>query len=105
MATEERICSVSDVPVGEARRFDLGLLRVCIVRLGDAWYAIGDSCTHQETSLSEGGIDPDEETIECRKHGSMFSLESGKPLCLPATRPTPVYNLRIDGDSVMLMVP
>jgi len=46
----------------------------------------------------------DECEIECPKHGSTFSLTSGEPQALPATRPVPTYELRIEGDDVMMVV-
>ncbi len=42
--------------------------------------------------------------IECWKHGSCFSLVSGDPNSLPATRPEPVYEVRVDGDDVLVDV-
>ena len=104
MSTLERICSVADLADGEARRFDLGSLRLAVVRLGDDWYAIGDRCTHQDISLAEGEVDADELTIECWKHGSCFSLTTGEPSSLPATRPTPVFTVKIEGDDVFVEV-
>ena len=58
-------------------------------------------CTHQDFSLSEGEVDEDEREIECWKHGSTFSLETGEPQSLPATKPVPVYDVRVDGDDVL----
>jgi 3-phenylpropionate/trans-cinnamate dioxygenase ferredoxin subunit len=103
--TEERICSVTDVEPGEAKRFELGRLAIAVVRIDDDWYAIGDTCTHQKISLSEGEVHAETREIECWKHGSCFSLETGEPSSLPATRAEPVYDLRIDGDDVMVEVP
>ena len=98
----ERICSVQDVAPGTAKRFDLGRVRVAVVRIGDDWYAVGDRCTHQDISLAEGEVLVDEREIECWKHGSCFSLETGVPSSLPATKPTPVYAIRLDGEDVYL---
>jgi len=103
--TEERICSIGDVPPGEARAFALGNLAIAVVRIGDDWYAIGDVCTHQKISLAEGEIHPDTLEIECWKHGSCFSLETGAPNSLPATKAEPVYEIRIDEDDVMVVLP
>ena len=102
---EERLCSITDVQPGQARRFTLGALDIAVVRIGDDWYAIGDTCTHQKVSLSEGEIDESELQIECWKHGSCFSLVTGEPSALPATRPVPVYELRIDGTDVLVVQP
>jgi len=101
---EERICSVTDVASGESRRFELGELTVAVVRIDDDWYAIGDRCTHEDISLAEGELLTDQREIECWKHGSCFSLEDGEPSSLPATKPVPVYEIRIDGDDVYLVV-
>ncbi len=102
---EERICSVTDVPPGEARKFTLGRLEIAVVRIDDDWYAIGDVCTHQKISLSEGEVHADTREIECWKHGSSFSLETGDPNSLPATKAEPVYDIRIDEDDVMVVLP
>jgi 3-phenylpropionate/trans-cinnamate dioxygenase ferredoxin component len=102
---EERICSVTDVESGQARRFTLGSLAIAVVRIDDDWYAIGDICTHQKISLSEGEVHADTREIECWKHGSCFSLETGDPSSLPATKAEPVYEIRIDDDDVMVVLP
>ncbi len=103
--TLERVCSIHDLAPGEARRFDLGEARLALVRIEDDWYCIGDRCTHQDISLSEGEVDPDELEIECWKHGSRFSLVTGEPSSLPATQPTPTYEVRIDGEDVWVDLP
>ena len=103
--TEERICGVADVPPGQARAFALGNLAIAVVRIGDDWYAIGDVCTHQKISLAEGEIHPDTLEIECWKHGSCFSLETGEPDVLPAVIAEPVYRIWADGDDVFVEVP
>jgi 3-phenylpropionate/trans-cinnamate dioxygenase ferredoxin subunit len=99
---EAKVCSVGDVADGSARRFDVDGHRLCVVRLGDDWYVIGDECSHADYSLSEGEVWADECEIECPKHGSTFDLRSGEPQALPATRPVPVYEVRVDGDTVVV---
>ena len=100
----ERLCTVNDVADGEARRFELGKVAIAVVRLGDDWYAIGDRCTHQDISLSEGEVLADSLELECWKHGSCFSLVDGQPHALPATKPVPTYSLTIEGDDVFVEV-
>jgi 3-phenylpropionate/trans-cinnamate dioxygenase ferredoxin component len=103
--TTTRLCSVDDVPSGTAERFVVGQHPLCVVRLGEDWYVIGDICSHAEVSLSEGEVDPATRQIECWKHGSSFSLATGQPDSLPATRPVPTYRVRIDGDDVLVEIP
>jgi 3-phenylpropionate/trans-cinnamate dioxygenase ferredoxin component len=99
------LCRLDELPPGGARRFDVGGLRLAVVRLGDDVYALHDECSHQNVPLSEGEVDPDERTIECWKHGSAFSLETGEPESLPATRPVAVYDVRVDDGEVVVVVP
>jgi 3-phenylpropionate/trans-cinnamate dioxygenase ferredoxin subunit len=96
------VCRANDVPDGDALRVDVDGFPVCVVHIGDEWYAIGDTCSHAEFSLSEGDVWSDEREIECPKHGAMFSLRTGEPLTLPATRPVPTFAVRIEGDDVVL---
>ena len=102
--TRVRLCDVDDIASGAARRFDVGPHRIAVVRIDDDFYAIGDTCSHADYSLSEGEVDCDERTLECWKHGSQFSLVDGKPVSLPATRPVPVYDVAVDDGAVFLTI-
>ena len=100
----ERLCAVGDVTEAMPVRFDVGPHRICLVRLGEDFYAIGDTCSHADVSLSEGEVDADTKHIECWKHGSCFSLETGVPDVLPATKPVPVYEVSVEGGDVFVEV-
>ncbi len=96
------VCRLEELASGSARRVEVGGRAVALVRIGDDVYAIGDTCSHAEVSLSEGEVVCDAKEIECVKHGSAFSLETGEPQTLPATQPVPVYVVRVvDGDVVV----
>lgn len=90
---------------GTAMRVEGGPYGICLVRIGDDFYAISDRCSHAEVALSEGEVDTYDCAIECWKHGSMFSLLDGEPQALPATEPVPVYKVVVDGDDVVVTVP
>ena len=81
--TRARVLRVNDLAPGTARRFDVDGHRIALVRIGDDFYAIGDTCSHADYSLSEGDVWEDECEIECPKHGSTFSLKTGEPQTLP----------------------
>jgi 3-phenylpropionate/trans-cinnamate dioxygenase ferredoxin subunit len=100
-----RLCGRDDVAPGSARRFDVDGHRIALVRIGDDFYALGDECSHADFSLSEGDVWEDELEIECPKHGSTFSLLTGEPQTLPATKPVPVYVVQVDGDDVKVVLP
>ena len=104
MAHDEVLCRLDELASGEARRFEVGRHQLCVVRIGDEVYVIGDRCSHADYSLSEGEIYADEREIECWKHGSTFSLETGEPQSLPATQSVPTYRVHIaDGNVVVAL--
>ena len=100
MGDAVRVCAREDLAPGTARCFAVNGERVAVVRINDDFYAIGDTCSHADFSLSEGDVWADELEIECPKHGSTFSLTTGEPQTLPATQPVPVYEVIVDGDDV-----
>ena len=102
--TALRLGAVDELASGEARRFDVEGHRIALVRIEDDFYAIGDRCTHADISLAEGDVDVDDCTLECWKHGSTFSLTTGEPQTLPATKATPVYDVRVEDGDVMVVV-
>jgi 3-phenylpropionate/trans-cinnamate dioxygenase ferredoxin component len=94
--------SIHEFVDGAARRVEVDGAAVCVVRLGDDWFAIGDVCSHADFSLSDGDVWADDCAVECPKHGAMFSLRTGEPQSLPATQPVPVFAVTITDDQVMV---
>lgn len=90
---------------GEPLAVEIDDHEVVLVRLGDEVHAMKDECSHGQVKLSEGEVDSFDCTIECYLHGSTFDLRSGKPQCLPATEPVPVYPTKIEGETVMVELP
>ena len=105
MGDTVRVCSADELAPGEARRFDIGAHRVALVRIGDDFYAIGDRCSHEDFSLSDGEVLVEECEIECWKHGSTFSLTTGEPQSLPAVKPVPVYSVVREGEDILVELP
>jgi len=100
-----RLCGRDELSAGSARRFEVGPHRIALVRIDDDFFALGDTCSHEDYSLSEGEVLTGACEIECWKHGSMFDLRTGEPRSLPATKPVPVYRVRAEGDDVLVELP
>jgi 3-phenylpropionate/trans-cinnamate dioxygenase ferredoxin subunit len=93
-----KVCSVNDLAVKSAVKVTIEGVPIALVKdsAGDI-FAIGDTCSHGEISLSEGFVEDD--TLECWAHGSKFGLTTGRPRNFPAFEPVPVYTVTItDGD-------
>lgn len=97
-----KVGSVSHLRDNTAFHVDIGRVPVCLVRTGGEVLAVRDECSHGEVALSDGDVFGD--TIECWLHGSRFDLRTGEPNALPATKPVPVYPVRIDGDDIFVAV-
>jgi 3-phenylpropionate/trans-cinnamate dioxygenase ferredoxin subunit len=102
--TAVAVCAFDDLAPGSARKFDVEGHPVAVVRIGDDVYAIGDTCSHAEVSLSEGEVFADTCEIECVKHGSTFDLKTGEPQTLPATQPVPVYDAVVEDGQIVVTV-
>ena len=98
-----RACALSEIPPEGVVGVELGTVPVAIVRAEGEIYAIRDVCSHEEVPLSEGEVY--DHTVECWLHGSCFDLRTGKPTGPPATQAVPTYQVKIDGDDVLVALP
>ena len=96
---------LDELSPGTVRRVMVDGVAVAVVRCGDDVYAIGDVCSHANVSLSDGEVWCDEKELECPKHGSTFSLETGEPVTLPATQPVPTYRAQVVDGQVEVSAP
>jgi 3-phenylpropionate/trans-cinnamate dioxygenase ferredoxin subunit len=62
---------------GKPQLVVIGDIRICLARVGDSFYAVGDKCSHNGESLSKGQINFLGEVV-CPWHGYRFSLKSGR---------------------------
>ena len=97
-------CRLVDLPRGEAYRLDIDP-PVSVFHTDDGEvFAIDDTCTHEEASLSEGTLylDEDEPQVECPKHGAIFEIPTGQVLTLPAVKSVHSYETKVEGDKVLV---
>ena len=97
-----KIGKTSDFAPGSATKVVVNGINVAVVRIGDDFYAINDTCSHGNVSLSEGVVVAETKELECVKHGSAFNLETGCPNTLPATQSVAVYSVTVKGDDVFI---
>ncbi|MGH9047219.1 MAG: non-heme iron oxygenase ferredoxin subunit, partial [Acidimicrobiales bacterium] len=99
------VCRRDGVAAGEVRRFEVEGAAIALVRIDDDFYALGDRCSHEDYSLSEGEVWAEECELECPRHGSTFDLRTGAACSLPATKAVPVYEVEVVGEDVVVVVP
>lgn len=101
MADWVEVARAADIPPGCAARIEIDDVPIAIFNLGGEFYALDDTCSHAEASLSEGDLDPDRCAIECPLHGSSFDLRTGDPLTLPAVEPVRVHQVEVDANGML----
>ena len=76
---EIEVCPVEELPPGEVKIVHVGELALGVYNLNGEFYAIEDRCSHDDGPLAEGEFDPERQTVECPRHGSLFDLATGRP--------------------------
>ncbi|SFO84470.1 3-phenylpropionate/trans-cinnamate dioxygenase ferredoxin subunit [Saccharomonospora viridis] len=87
--------AASDIPVGESVRVQ-GRAAIAVFNVDGEFYAIDDTCTHQDASLSDGWLEGC--AVECPLHSVCFDLRTGRPSGPPARKPVRTHEVvLIDG--------
>jgi len=101
MSAEHEVAKLEDLPPGELLRVDVAGVPICLARLrSGSVHAIGDTCTHEQESLSDGYLDG--EDVECPLHASRFNVHTGDVEGLPAEEPVATYTVRTEGGSIFV---
>ncbi|MBI4091233.1 non-heme iron oxygenase ferredoxin subunit [candidate division WWE3 bacterium] len=98
-----KVATLSEVPKNSIRPFDVLGVPIAVANLNGNFYAIANVCTHDGGPLGEGEV-VDECCVECPRHGAKFELATGKVVALPATQPVDTYEVRIDGEDILVQI-
>lgn len=91
-----RACLLTELPPGESIRIP-GPEPIAVFNADGELFAIDDTCTHQDASLSDGWLEGC--TVECPLHEACFDLRTGLPTGPPAKRPVRTYPVVVsDGE-------
>lgn len=102
MAEYLTVAQTGEVPSGKSKVVDIGGHRIALFNVNDQYFAVDDECPHAGGSLSEGDVDG--VIIECPLHGARFDLASGQVLSPPAETGVASYNVRVQGNDVMIEI-
>lgn len=98
MAEFHKLGLTSEVPPGQIRRYSVEGRHVALCNVDGEFHAFEDVCTHQFAHLSEGGMEGDR--VKCPLHGASFDVRTGQPKSLPAVKPLPVHEVRVEDGNV-----
>lgn len=103
MARWRIACRHRDVKDGEPQTVKLDGVSIGVYRVGDAFHAVHDVCTHEFALLSQGYQEGD--VIECPLHQARFNVVTGKCLGPLAKTDLAVFPVKLDGDDLLVELP
>ena len=97
------MAATDELALDSMKRFEAEGHALCVAHAEDGqFYCIGDVCSHEDFSLSEGELWGMQ--VECPQHGSRFDLRNGKVTGLPAVIPATTYPVTVEGGDVYVDV-
>lgn len=96
----QKVAQTSELRPGEMMRVEAHGERVLLVNVNGEFFAICDTCSHEDASLYQGALHG--ELIRCPLHGSRFNVKTGEALEEPAEDPVAVYPVKIQGQDILL---
>ena len=75
---------------------------IAVFHLAGEFFALDDTCTHQDASLADGYLE-DDCTVECPLHASCFDLRTGRPSGPPAKVPVRTHTVVVEGGTIFVV--
>ena len=100
-----KAAAVDEVPQRGLVDLEVEGERIVLISTGDGgYYALKDQCSHEDYPLSDGELMDDNERVECIYHGAKFNVKTGKAVALPAMRPVPSYEVKVEDGDILVDV-
>jgi 3-phenylpropionate/trans-cinnamate dioxygenase ferredoxin subunit len=97
-----KAAKVSEIPPGRSKVVEVGDEDVAVCNVEGKIYAIANVCTHDDGPLGDGYLLDAE--IECPRHGARFDVRTGAVKSLPAIVPIPRFEVKVEGDDILVDV-
>ena len=100
MSDFEKVATLDEIPASGRKSVVFDDRAVLVLRVGNDVYAVEDVCSHDGQPLTDGALEGT--SIECPRHGARFDVRSGRPLCMPAVEPIATYEVKVQGNDILL---
>ncbi len=100
---EHRIAKTTDLEDGQMKGYEVDDHKILLRKIDGEYYAGVGKCPHYGASLDGGAMS--RERIVCPWHHASFDVKTGELLEPPATDSLPQYEVKIDGDDVIVVLP
>ena len=98
-----KVVRSDDLLPGQMKYIRLDLEKILVVNLDGVYHAVSNVCTCAYAPLSSGKLMGDQ--VHCTPHGSIFNVKTGKVIRSPARRNLTVYQVKVEGDDVLVGPP
>jgi apoptosis-inducing factor 3 len=95
-----RVASVSELAGARRMVCSAGGAQVLLLQLAESIVAVSNTCTHLGQPLDKGRVIAGQ--LHCPFHGACFDLATGEALAGPAVAPLPLYDVKIEGQDVLI---
>jgi glycine betaine catabolism B len=95
-----KVADTKDIPPSKMKEVQVDGENICIANVDGKYYAIGSICTHEGGPLADGTLEGYE--VECPWHQSKFDVRTGEVTSPPASEPEPAYEVKVDGNNVLI---
>ena len=95
-----KVARVEEVKAGTMKRVEVNGHPILLANVDGTIYATDDTCTHEDTSLSNGYLQGG--VVKCPLHNSRFNLKTGKVMEDPAQENLRTYSVRIEGRDILI---
>ncbi|MCX7671222.1 MAG: non-heme iron oxygenase ferredoxin subunit [Anaerolineae bacterium] len=102
MSDYVKVAQKADIPAGTHKIVEVDGIEVVVVNLDGAFYAMENVCTHDGGPLGEGELEGCQ--LICPRHGARFDVRTGAALTMPAVEPAPTYEVRVEGDDILVAI-
>ncbi|HTK05351.1 MAG TPA: Rieske 2Fe-2S domain-containing protein [Candidatus Eisenbacteria bacterium] len=93
-----RVASVKDLTEGQPFCADAGGKEIALIKLGQKYHAIENTCPHLGGPLCKGAVA--DGVITCPWHGSKFAIDTGAKVKGPAMAGVKTYPVEVRGDDI-----
>ena len=100
---EAVVANINDLNDGEMRQVAVGETEILLTRLDGKFHAVGAHCSHYKAPLAEGVLSGHH--VVCPWHNAYFDVTSGDQLEPPGLDSLACYQVRIEGENVIVSVP
>ena len=97
-----KVARLSEFSGSKCKAVEVSGQRLLLVNTPAGVFAVEDACSHLGAPLSQGFATKD--SITCEWHGASFDLRTGEALCAPAKDPISVYEVRVIGDDIEVLI-